>query len=54
MATARELFFVRLSIWLVNGGIITLRAWGRITKFNTRGGLSPIAMAASFCPLLTD
>ena len=29
MATANELFLVRLNIWLVRGGMITLRAWGK-------------------------
>ena len=32
MATASELFLVRFNIWLVNGGIITLSAWGKITR----------------------
>ena len=47
MATARELFFVRLSIWLVSGGIITRRAWGKMTSLRTGRGLKPMALAAS-------
>ena len=36
IATARELFFVRFSIWLVSGGIMTLNACGKITRFKIK------------------
>ena len=54
MATARELFFVKLRSWLVSGGRMTRNAWGSITRFMIKTGLSPREAAASFCPLEMD
>ena len=54
MATARELFLVRFNIWLVSGGMITLNAWGKITRLSTCPVFNPMDMAASRWPLLTD
>ena len=42
---------MRFKYWLVRGGIITLLAWGSITKFITFEGFNPIDSAASLCPL---
>src|SRR6056300_628403 len=47
IAIAKEEFLVKFKYWLVSGGIITLRACGKITKFITLEGFNPIDSAAS-------
>ena len=50
MATASELFLVRLRNSLVSGGTITRSACGSVTRRNTMLRCSPSAWAASDCP----
>ena len=53
IATASELFLVRLRYWLVSGGMITLSACGSTTNRIRWLERSPSAMAASLWPQLT-
>ena len=46
--------FVKFKYWLVNGGTITLNAWGIIISLIIQVGFNPKAADASLWPLVTD
>ena len=52
-AMARELFLVMFRYCEIRGGIITRKAWGRMTRFIIRPGRRPSEAAASVWPLDT-
>ena len=54
MAPARLLFLVRFRYWLMSGGMITRRAWGKVTWRSVSMPDSPKARDASIWPRLTD
>ena len=53
IATAKLEFLVRLRYWLINGGIITRIACGKMMCLRVAVGDSPNDLAASVCPLRT-
>ena len=54
IATARLEFLVRLRYWLINGGIMTRIACGKMMCLRVPVGDSPSDLAASVCPFRTD
>ena len=54
MAPARLLFFVRFRYWLISGGTMTRRAWGKVMFLKVPIADKPTARDASVCPRPTD
>lgn len=54
IATARLEFLVRFRYWLINGGIMTRIAWGKMMCLSVPVGDRPSDFAASVCPFRTD